>query len=85
MAITHDQWVVLEQANTTRKILDKIKKRQVEFIMVKKQVMWLMAQLKEYISAVLWRYDDLILLGWKVCIWMVEVCILIIFHNVIML
>ena len=28
--------------------------------------MWLMAQLKEYISAVLLRYDDLILLGWKV-------------------
>ena len=51
----------------------------------KQEAMWLMAQLKEYVSAVLCRYDDLILLGWKVCTWMVQFCILIIFHNVIML
>ena len=47
------------------------------------EAMWLMAQLKEYICAVLWRYGDLILLGWKVCTWMVQFCILIIFHNVV--
>ena len=43
------------------------------------EAMSLMAQLKEYVFAVLWRYDDLILLGWKVCSWMVKFCILIIF------
>ena len=51
----------------------------------KQEAMWLMAQLKEYVSAVLWMYDDLILSGWKVCSWMVQFCILIIFQNVIML
>ena len=49
----------------------------------KQEAMWLMAQLKEYISAVLWWYDDLIFLCWKVCTWMVQFCILIIYHSII--
>ena len=36
---------------------------------LKQEATWLMAKLKEYISAILWRYDNLILLGWKVCTW----------------
>ena len=53
-------------------------------IPVKQEATWLMGQLKEYVSAVLWRNNDLILLGWKVCFWMAQFCILIIFPNVIM-
>ena len=60
----------------------KSEKAQKHFQMKNKKPHGLWHSWKNY--TVLWRHDYLNLLGWKVCAWIMQFCILIIFHNVIM-
>ena len=44
--------------------------------------MWLMAQVTEYVSPYMLVYDEKILHFWKVCAWIVQFSILLLFNNV---